>query len=146
MREVRQYIATSKILHLLTPPKLYTYISTSSNNTYNLDNDFRCLSLLVSMAVISFTSRYNSEVSRGIPTKKRIVFFFVWVYVDASFNNYTHVPLCSKMRENVHDYLNFFSKNRCFYKHFLIFSHSVTLVKNIFLTLILSPISVQLNF
>ena len=41
--------------------------------------------------------------------KKKNCIFLVCVYVDASFNNYnTHVPLCSKMGENVHDYINFF--------------------------------------
>ena len=127
LKQGQQYIAGGQTIYcnylpkfytqyLLPLPKLYIlvhpyYLVESSNNTYNLDNDFRCLSLLVSMAVISFTSRYNSEVSRGIPTKKRIV--FLCVYVDASFNNYNKhvVPLCSKMGKNVHDYLNLVSKN-----------------------------------
>ena len=40
--------------------------------------------------------------------KKKELYFFVFVYVDASFNNYNKhvVPLCSKMGKNVHDYLN----------------------------------------
>ena len=145
LQEVRQYIATSKILYLLTPPKLYILVHLLIILTiWTMTSD-----VWVYWCQWQWSHSHRGTIPKfleGFLQKKELYFFFVWVYVDASFNNYTHVPLCSKMRENVHDYLNFFSKNRCFYKHFLIFSHSVTLVKNIFLTFILSPISVQLNF
>ena len=143
LQEVRQYIATSKILYLLTPPKLYILVHLLIILTiWTMTSD-----VWVYWCQWQWSHSHRGTIPKfleGFLQKKELYFFLcecMWMLLSITTIHTCHfAPKWGKMCMII----SIFSLKVDVF--ITIFSHSATLVKKFFLRSILSPISVQLNF